>query len=1104
MAVRNEKVVLSLEDHFTTPMAKAAAATALTNRELKSLSGTSVETSRDSDRLTRSVGSVGDEIEQTGVKARRSAADIDRYSGRLRLITEAVTVLGPGLVPLGAATLPVVSALAAGLGAVAGAAGTVLLAFNGMGDALEAIDEYQLSPTTENLHAMQDALSELGPAGADFAQFLNSLGPTIDELQNVAREGLFPGLQEGIEELMPLLPQVEQIVSNIATSLGRLGDDAGAALAGGRFAEFFDYLERDAAPTMEAFARSTGNLAEGLANLLVAFGPLTSDFTGGLERMTRSFADWSASLSKTDGFRDFVEYIRSSGPQAVSFLGAMGTAFAAVLKAAAPLGQVVLPALTAFARVITLIADSPIGQPLFTAAAALIAVNRAVTLGTAGFGKYVGGLDATTGGMTRMQKAAGALGVALAGLAIVDTLQSTDKAVPGVNEMTNSLLALGDVSNSLPKGLDDLAAGIERLANPNAGQKVQDTLSGMLGGNFNDSLHDNAVKQVEAIDQALTNIVNNQGAEVAARSLEALAKSAGLSESQLADLVSLMPGYRDAVAGAAGATNSYAASNDYAAKTARATSAQIRGLVDAMEEQRSSALAAFDAVTQYGAAVDAARKQAEKSNAGLSENTKEGRANREALSQLAAAWNNQSKSVTNNVGKWREARANFIQTATAMGVPIEKARDLARRMLEIPRQRVIDIKLYGSEQAANQLEQIRDAVVSIPREWSTTYYVNQVNSISRRYTPDKLPGESADGGTVPKTGMAYADRHHYLLADGEEVISNRYGQADRHRSLLKAINAGRLADGGTAGPLRPLDDRLAIAQAMQQIRDLTRDLNARVKKGKHKGDLVTTGIDRRVLELQLAAARRDLKSAETREQREKEAKQNERTMDRYRAALGKELDRETAARDRLSEAVDKNMGEVDRLTGLYDNLAGTIRSGLDANQFEPMAGNAWDVGKERMPSIDEIIGRLQGSTADAGAFMRGELAISQHLSGAALESVLSQGLDAVSMFAELSPEQLQAYQLAFDQNEVAKAWAGAVGGGTVYGRDLNRAEQIAEASQEELAKQTAVITALQAQQDAAAKENARILGVATTYLAAMVAEQQKLTGGAKSGQRSRR
>lgn len=48
---------------------------------------------------------------------------------------------------------------------------------------------------------------------------------------------------------------------------------------------------------------------------------------------------------------------------------------------------------------------------------------------------------------------------------------------------------------------------------------------------------------------------------------------------------------------------------------------------------------------------------------------------------------------------------------------------------------------------------------------------------------------AADGATVPGGG-SYRDKRPYLLAPGEEVISNRYGQADRHRGLLKAINSG--------------------------------------------------------------------------------------------------------------------------------------------------------------------------------------------------------------------------------------------------------------------------------------------------------------------------
>ena len=55
------------------------------------------------------------------------------------------------------------------------------------------------------------------------------------------------------------------------------------------------------------------------------------------------------------------------------------------------------------------------------------------------------------------------------------------------------------------------------------------------------------------------------------------------------------------------------------------------------------------------------------------------------------------------------------------------------------------------------------------------------------------------GGTVQGQRQPYGDKVFAFLAPGEEVISNRFGQADRHRSLLKAINANSFAAGGTAG-----------------------------------------------------------------------------------------------------------------------------------------------------------------------------------------------------------------------------------------------------------------------------------------------------------------
>jgi hypothetical protein len=59
-----------------------------------------------------------------------------------------------------------------------------------------------------------------------------------------------------------------------------------------------------------------------------------------------------------------------------------------------------------------------------------------------------------------------------------------------------------------------------------------------------------------------------------------------------------------------------------------------------------------------------------------------------------------------------------------------------------------------------------------------------------------VPG-SANGGTVGGRRRPYGDKVLTYLAPGEEVISNRYGQADRNRALLKRINANRYANGGT-------------------------------------------------------------------------------------------------------------------------------------------------------------------------------------------------------------------------------------------------------------------------------------------------------------------
>lgn len=209
------------------------------------------------------------------------------------------------------------------------------------------------------------------------------------------------------------------------------------------------------------------------------------------------------------------------------------------------------------------------------------------------------------------------------------------------------------------------------------------------------------------------------------------------------------------------------------------------------------------------------------------------------------------------------------------------------------------VDLIGTEATLGQLARIANEIKSIPRQWRTDYYVVQHNAIPKRgqVADAQASGNGADGATVPKTGLPYADRHLYMLADGEEIISNRHGQADRFRADRAAGRIPSYAGGGTTGAysqsyqagtsvtvmfpsptylaaaVQAADavaaanarsarsqrdirqENLDILHTQQQIRDLTKQLHERNKKGK----LELRGLDRTVAKAELADLKASLK-----------------------------------------------------------------------------------------------------------------------------------------------------------------------------------------------------------------------------------------------------
>ncbi|MGH3476731.1 MAG: hypothetical protein ACRDQD_07825 [Nocardioidaceae bacterium] len=373
MGTRHEKVVLSIDDGLTPGLGRAAGAAALLDTNLERLDGTAIGAGR-------SMRSANQSVEAFGTSTRRSAPDLNKYTGRLSALATAAFTLGPALIPLGASAVPVVTTLAAGMGAAAGAATVLALAFAGVGEAVEAVSEYKLAPTAENLAKVQEAMDKLGPSGAQFVLTLDEMAPALEELQRTAGEGVFPGFDRGLRELRTELPGVRALVADLSSTVGELGEASADALVNDAdWQEFFDHIGTDGASTLDSFGRATGNFVAGVANILEALSGISGSRADLVEN-ARAFREWAADLEHTEGFQEFADAVRESGPQVAEFLGATGKAMVALIQAAAPWGNVVLPALTTAAELFAVIAGSPIGPPLFTAAAAMLAFSKASAL----------------------------------------------------------------------------------------------------------------------------------------------------------------------------------------------------------------------------------------------------------------------------------------------------------------------------------------------------------------------------------------------------------------------------------------------------------------------------------------------------------------------------------------------------------------------------------------------------------------------------------------------------------------------------------------------------------------------------------------------------
>lgn len=314
----------------------------------------------------------------------------DNYTSRMRTIIAQTkqmqrtsNLLAGGVVGLGStltATSAVGVAAVGALGASFAAAGAGALAYgvvatSALTKVFESADEVdkiqkkidQADTVKERIKAQQelaalykDMSTEQKGALTNLQEFKSFWGGFVKDFE----KPIFKAFAEGLTAAQTVLTKLKPTISSVADTVVRLMQGFNGALGSSGATKFFEWLETNASRSLTNFSLVAGNTIAGIGSLLQAFTPLGISMENSLVGLTQRFREWAASLSGTQGFKDFVAYVQENGPKLWDSLKNIGNTIINVSTALAPFGSIVLTVvdnITSFAEKITSSKEALIG-----------------------------------------------------------------------------------------------------------------------------------------------------------------------------------------------------------------------------------------------------------------------------------------------------------------------------------------------------------------------------------------------------------------------------------------------------------------------------------------------------------------------------------------------------------------------------------------------------------------------------------------------------------------------------------------------------------------------------------------------------------------------
>lgn len=688
------------------------------------------------------------------------------YQSHIRKIIQGIITLAPAATAAVAGVTGGALGLVAALGAAGAGAGAFGLALIGSvadaGSAAKELDklESQLDSATDAAQRFKivgqinELMGGLSKPTKDFIGELEDLKSSWQAFVSATGPRTLAVAGSALEVVQKALEPLPGLVNAVTPTFGKFVDTIDEFVSGNGYQTFLGFLKTEAPPALQNLARLMAGVAAGIGGVVAAFTPFGQQFLSVLADGAQRFALWGQQLGAQSGFREFIDYVRSTGPQVFGLLKDLAEAIISIGTALAPLSGPSLFILQSLAQILQFVAQTAPG--LVTTAAAIYSVTKvagifgtaingarekiggfvsAVSSGRGGvggaFSGFRGGLRSVTGALGGPWGFAVAAGVTALGFfanksaeakARTDELkaaidQQTGAITKGAREtIANTLATSGSVKAAQQLGIPldlvrkaaegDSAAFNELSTILDALQKKQaDAASGTEQFGYS----------MDSTDKAIATLQDTVGS-----SNGAIAKQRDV----IKDTQSVLGGYLDTTSNLRFATKQEADAHAAAGREIKDQRNALIALASQQKANRTEALAMANAEVGYNQALLNVKEGLKQNKKGISDSTQAGLSNKQNVLALAAAQNQLADDVKftqkpfeDQVRILKQQRSDFIAAAESVGYNSTQAAELADQYLKMPAEVTTQAKLETQDQ---KLEDWKAGIdPGIPKTYTT-------------------------------------------------------------------------------------------------------------------------------------------------------------------------------------------------------------------------------------------------------------------------------------------------------------------------------------------------------------------------------------------------